>query len=182
MNCGTFHLRCGALYLSLLYFLGNPVGPFIPVSGRWALQPTVTSVHTTPLVSMLFLQALALWCQLYGPEYRSVQTFRWPVFPHVCAFRTLYLHVSTNAKLGFLAAHTGMEKPLEPDNWWHVNSTTNSLILTFNWMSIPSQHTLPEHHKLYMCSFSWFSFPVLVASLLVPSSPEEKQQWQRTAI
>lgn len=52
------------LYLSLLYFLGIPAGPFIPLSGKWALWPTVTSVHTTPLVSVLFLQAPALWCKL----------------------------------------------------------------------------------------------------------------------
>lgn len=55
---GLLHPRCRALYFPLLFFLGIPAG------GKRALQPTVTSVHTTPLASVLFLQALALWCQL----------------------------------------------------------------------------------------------------------------------
>lgn len=55
---GLLHPRCRALYFPLLFFLGIPAG------GKGALQPTVTSVHTTPLASVLFLQALALWCQL----------------------------------------------------------------------------------------------------------------------
>ena len=153
----------------LLYFLGIPVGPFlqhpkVSLNGSWALQHPVTSVHAVFLVSIHLL---------WWAEYRHTDLSSGQSSLHMCIFRTLSLNASGRVKLGLLAAHTWMEKPLEPEPWWQVNSATNSLILTFSWMSIPSQHTLPEHHKLYMCSFSWFSFPVLVASLLVPSSPEE---------